>query len=88
MIQVFAHEDWEGRNNYLHNYRPDGGEDLVFDFKYHPKETEKEDALEEAQKYINATVTQLFYTTNKVHDLYYRLVASVSLFFSICLQHS
>jgi len=69
---VFAHEDWEGRNNYLNNYRPDGGEDLVFDFKYAPKKTEKEDALEEAQKYINATVTQLFYTTNMVHDLYYR----------------
>jgi len=28
--------------------------------------------MDEAQKYINATITQLFYTTNMVHDLYYR----------------
>lgn len=30
--------------------------------------------MDEAQKYINTTVTQLFYTSNLVHDLYYRLV--------------
>lgn len=69
---VFAQENWEGANNYVNNYRPDSGEDLVFDFKYAPKSTEKGDALEEAQAYINATVTQLFYTSNLVHDLYYR----------------
>jgi hypothetical protein len=39
---------------------------------YNHKETEKGDALEEAQKHINAIVAQIFYTTNKVHDLYYR----------------
>jgi len=69
---VFAHEDWEGRNNYLYNYRPDGGKDLNFDYKYDPKETTSGDALEEAKKYIDTTVTQLFYTSNMVHDLYYR----------------
>jgi len=71
---VFAHENWEGRNAYLSNYRPDGGEDLEFDFVYDPKPTTNEDALEEAKKYINTTITQLFYTTNMVHDLYYRYV--------------
>lgn len=71
---VFAHENWEGRNAYISNYRPDGGEDLKFHYPYDPKPTTKEDALEEAKKYINATVTQLFYTTNMVHDLYYRYV--------------
>lgn len=70
--QAFAHEDWEGRNNYIDNYRPEAGSDLAFDFKYSPKETTSTDALEEAKKYINATVTQLFFTTNMVHDLYYR----------------
>ncbi|KAI1789881.1 Fungalysin metallopeptidase-domain-containing protein [Ganoderma leucocontextum] len=69
---VFAHEDWEGRNNWLTNYRPDAGAAKAFDYKYSPKETTTDDALEEAQKYINATVTQLFYTSNLVHDLYYR----------------
>lgn len=69
---VFAHEDWEGQNNWAHNYRPDGGESKVFDYKYNPKVTDSEDAQAEAKKYINATVTQLFYTSNLVHDLYYR----------------
>ncbi|KAJ6632572.1 extracellular elastinolytic metallo proteinase [Mycena sp. CBHHK59/15] len=69
---VFAQENWEGQNAYISNYRPDAGTGKAFDFKYKPKETEKADALEEAQKFINATVAQLFYTTNVVHDLYYR----------------
>ncbi|PSR71357.1 hypothetical protein PHLCEN_2v12769 [Hermanssonia centrifuga] len=69
---VFAHENWEGQNSWQNNYRPDAGASLVFDFKYNPKVTEKSDALDEAKKYINATVTQLFYTSNLVHDLYYR----------------
>ncbi|KAH6901491.1 extracellular elastinolytic metallo proteinase [Coprinopsis sp. MPI-PUGE-AT-0042] len=69
---VFAQENWEGANSFINNYRPDGGAERNFDFKYKPKETEKPDALEEAKKYINTTVSQLFYTTNMVHDLYYR----------------
>ncbi|KAF7760739.1 hypothetical protein Agabi119p4_10148 [Agaricus bisporus var. burnettii] len=69
---VLAQENWEGLNRFMDNYRPDGGEDRVFDFKYEPNETDKEDALAEAKAYINATVTQLFYTANLVHDIYYR----------------
>jgi extracellular elastinolytic metalloproteinase len=69
---VFAHEDWEGRNNWVDNYRPDAGKDMVFDYKYKPKVTDGADSLDEAKKYINATVTQLFYTSNMVHDLFYR----------------
>lgn len=72
--QVFAHENWEGQNNWLHNYRPDGGKELIFNYTYEPKVTDKSDSLDEAKKYINTTVTQLFYTTNLVHDLYYRYV--------------
>jgi extracellular elastinolytic metalloproteinase len=69
---VFAHENWEGRNNWVQNGRPDAGSDLKFDYSYNPKLTDKEDAHAEAKKYINATVTQLFYTSNMVHDLFYR----------------
>ncbi|KAH9032534.1 extracellular elastinolytic metallo proteinase [Lactarius hengduanensis] len=69
---VFAHENWEGQNGWLHNYRPDGGDDLIFNYPYDPKTTDKSDSLDEAKKYINVTITQLFYTSNLVHDLYYR----------------
>ncbi|KAF6756744.1 extracellular elastinolytic metallo proteinase, partial [Ephemerocybe angulata] len=69
---VFAQENWEGQNAYIDNYRPDAGKSKAFDFPYDPKETDKTDALAEAKKYINTTVAQLFYTTNLVHDLYYR----------------
>lgn len=70
--QVFAQENWEGQNSFIDNYRPDGGKDRVFDYKYNPKPTDKTDAQDEAQKYINVTISQLFYTSNLVHDLYYR----------------
>jgi len=69
---AFAQENWEGQNSYMNNYRPDAGKSKVFDYPYAPHKTEKPDAMDEAQKYINATITQLFYTTNMVHDLYYR----------------
>ena len=81
---VFAHENWEGENAWVTNYRPqaildnatgpDGkkAERLVFDFPYDPKPTERTDSMLEARKYINTTITQLFYTSNLVHDLFYR----------------
>lgn len=69
---VFAHENWEGRNGWQDNYRPDAGPSLVFNYTYNPQVTNSSDALDEAKKYINATVTQLFYTINLIHDLYYR----------------
>lgn len=74
--QVFAQENWEGQNSFIDNYRPDAGKSKVFDYDYDPQVTEKPDALDEAQKYINATVAQLFYTSNLLHDFYYRLVSS------------
>lgn len=45
---------------------------MIFDYPYQPKVTDKSDSLDEAKKYINTTVAQLFYTSNLVHDLYYR----------------
>lgn len=69
---VFAQENWEGQNSYIDNYRPDAGKDRMFNYTYNPKFTNSSDAQAEAQSYINATVAQLFYTTNMVHDMYYR----------------
>jgi len=69
---VFAHEDWEGMNRWLDNGRPEAGNHKTYDFPYDPKVTPATDALAEAKKYINATVAQLFYTSNMAHDLFYR----------------
>jgi extracellular elastinolytic metalloproteinase len=69
---VFAQENWEGANSYIDNFRPEADGKKNFDFSYDPQETEKDGAYEEAQSYINATVTQLFYTNNLIHDFYYR----------------
>jgi extracellular elastinolytic metalloproteinase len=58
-------------SRYIENGRPDA-HDLNFTFAYAPEETTSADALEEAKKWVNATVTQLFVTSNLVHDLWYR----------------
>lgn len=76
--QVFAHENWEGRNNWIDNYRPDAGTSLMFDYTYDPQLRDGTDPMREAKAYINYTITQLFYTSNMVHDLYYRYVLIVS----------
>ncbi|KAL4244438.1 Extracellular metalloproteinase [Abortiporus biennis] len=69
---VFAHENWDGRNAFINNYRPDAAS-KEFHFPYDPKKTDSSsDAMDEARKHINATVTQLFYTGNMIHDIYYR----------------
>ncbi|KAH8827182.1 Fungalysin metallopeptidase-domain-containing protein [Flagelloscypha sp. PMI_526] len=69
---VFAQENWEGANNFMENGRPDAGSKLAFNFTYDPKSTEKSEAEAEANAYINATVSQLFYTCNMIHDMFYR----------------
>jgi len=61
---AYAQENWSGGSAYLTNGRPDGGADHVFDFPYDDKEVDP-------KKYINATVSNLFYMTNTVHDLFY-----------------
>lgn len=55
----------DGQDEYLDNYRPDS-EDLTFEYPY---------SLEEAdpEKYWDASITQLFYTANRLHDLLYVL---------------
>ena len=63
---IIAHEDWEGQNNYLLNYRPVNG-NLSFVYEYGEPEGLA------PKEYIDFVVTQLFYTSNKYHDLLYRL---------------
>lgn len=63
---VIAHEDWEGQNNYLLNYRPISN-NLTFVYDYGEPEGLA------PKEYIDFVVTQLFYTSNKYHDLVYRL---------------
>jgi len=69
---VYAHENWAGRNEWIYNYRPDAGNDMDFNFTYDPQLDSANDNMRVAKSYINATVTQLFYTINMFHDLLYR----------------
>ncbi|KAF2737745.1 extracellular metallo proteinase mep [Polyplosphaeria fusca] len=55
-----------GGSGYLNNPRPDGGEDLKFEFPYSLNETNP-------LVYQNASITQLFYTANVYHDLLHQL---------------
>lgn len=63
---LIAHEDWEGQNNYLLNYRP-VNDSLSFIYDYGEPEGLA------PKEYIDFVVTQLFYTSNMYHDLVYRL---------------
>lgn len=60
---VYAQENWKGGPIWEKNHRPNGGEALQFDFpvdfKEHPK------------NYANASITNVFYWTNYIHDLLY-----------------
>ncbi|EKM51193.1 uncharacterized protein PHACADRAFT_263204 [Phanerochaete carnosa HHB-10118-sp] len=81
---VIAHENWASIWEWVTQHRPKGtigvsrgadgeeSERLVFDFPYAPRATSPPETLKEAYKHINATVTQLFYTANLIHDLFYR----------------
>lgn len=63
---VIAHENWEGQNNWLLNYRPIN-ENMTFVYEYG-----EPDGLA-PKEYIDMVVTQLFYTSNVYHDLLHRL---------------
>lgn len=54
-----------GGSAYLNNYRPNSPE-RKFEYKYSTELTKKED-------YWDASITQLYYTANKYHDLLYTL---------------
>jgi len=49
---------------------------MIFHLFYNPQETDSTDTYDEARKYINETLTQLFYTVDMIRDLYYRYAFS------------
>ena len=60
-----AQENWNGTSTYLEKYRP-VSETLDFVYPANLNETDW-------HAYVNASVTQLFYTANMYHDLLYEL---------------
>ncbi|KAJ3196197.1 Fungalysin/Thermolysin Extracellular metalloproteinase 5 [Irineochytrium annulatum] len=60
---VFAHENLDGRGDWINKKRPDGSSSLDFDFPI--------DFSLEPVDYIDAAVTNLFYWNNAIHDLFY-----------------
>lgn len=71
---VFAQENWEGLDNWEANYRPNGTDDLCFEFHLGWNKTSHADERGhiEPKTYIDAAVSELFYTCNKFHDLTHR----------------
>ena len=61
-----AHTNWENVNSGFLNLPRPVSEDLNFDYPYSLNQTDYHD-------YANASVTQLFYTSNKYHDLLHTL---------------
>lgn len=63
---VIAQEDWEGKSNYMLNYRP-VNESMTFVYDYGEPEGLG------PKEYVDMVITQLFYTSNVYHDLLHRL---------------
>lgn len=65
---VFAQENWEGLDNWEGNYRPNGTEELCFKFHLGWNKTEEADEKGhiEPKSYIDAAISELFYTCNEV----------------------
>ncbi|CAI4220101.1 unnamed protein product [Parascedosporium putredinis] len=60
-----AQDNPTGGNTVVNNHRPDSKE-LKFEYPYSP-------ATQDFKQYVDASITQLFYTANKYHDLLYQL---------------
>ncbi|GAA5831230.1 hypothetical protein JCM3766R1_002975 [Sporobolomyces carnicolor] len=65
---VLAQDNPDGGNS-MNGFRANGGKDLKFDFPIHM--TKPGTPLNPAT-YIEASTTELFYTNNEIHDLFYR----------------
>ncbi|KAK9765221.1 hypothetical protein K7432_006619 [Basidiobolus ranarum] len=61
---VAAHENIEGGYEWESNYRPHGGEHLLFDFTL--------DLHRSPKTYLDSSITNLFYWNNIMHDLSYQ----------------
>ncbi|KAJ1915788.1 hypothetical protein H4219_004137 [Mycoemilia scoparia] len=60
---VWAQENHAGGWDWVDNHRPTGGPGLNFDFSL--------DFSKNPKSYVDASITQLFYTNNMMHDLFY-----------------
>jgi len=60
---VYAQENIDGGRQWEDNYRPDGGKELVFDYPI--------DFKQDPVEYLDASITNLFYWSNIVHDIFY-----------------
>ncbi|CAG8460326.1 16423_t:CDS:2 [Acaulospora colombiana] len=61
---VYAQENIGGTPEWKNNNRPNSDESLVFNFSLNMSQPPK--------TYLNSSVTNLFYWTNMIHDLFYR----------------
>ncbi|CCX32654.1 Similar to Extracellular metalloproteinase mep; acc. no. P46075 [Pyronema omphalodes CBS 100304] len=61
-----AQENWDGTPDWENNHCAEGGEKQVFNFPYDPKAHITNTT--EARGYIDAALSQLFYTSNIYHD--------------------
>jgi len=61
---VYAQENWSGGSNWQFNHRPDGGTNLNFDYPI--------DFTQEPESYVDASITNLFYWNNIVHDIFWK----------------
>lgn len=70
---VYAQENWEGLDNWEGNHRPNGTEELKFHFHLGWNHTgDPTETHVNPKRYIDAAVSELFYTCNEFHDLTYR----------------
>ncbi|KAI9207125.1 Fungalysin metallopeptidase-domain-containing protein [Polychytrium aggregatum] len=61
---AFAQNNPDGGDEWESNYRPNGGDNLIFDF---PVDLKRQQPTE----YEDAAITNLFYWNNAIHDLFY-----------------
>jgi len=61
---VYAYEDPDNNNSFATNYSPNGGTDLNFDFPV--------DLTKQPITYRDAAITNLFYMSNVIHDVWYQ----------------
>ena len=57
---VQAQENWEGRNSWMSNYRPEGNDNLTFAFTYGASIPKHDNETVAAKSYVDLVVTQLF----------------------------
>ncbi|GJJ14204.1 hypothetical protein Clacol_008466 [Clathrus columnatus] len=68
---IYAQQNWGGQQAWNNSPRPTPGKSLDFDYPYHWQERLRDRPLQLARSFMNASITQLFYTLNKYHDFLY-----------------